>query len=438
MKPLRQRLEKNTRRRDIVRLAVLAGGLGLAAARAASLNQVALQDLNGQGGSDVDKQTTDSVDVKAYENSHTYNRKALFLFDLSSFGGRDVRDQYIHSALFTVWAADAQCAGFNFRLYGFTETTANDDSRWKETIASQTDGNWPDRYFGAYQYPGGNGVLQLDTKAGPAKDASLVFGGSLASYVRWGAGRNPGYGFSADNPDAQITLLVAREEYDNDISGFHAREAATDAYRPRLALDVRFPEIRVGLGESPDLLSGGTYDFGVMAESNAAPVARDLVVDNQTGEALSSLHVSAVAITGAQAQAFAVVDTNFYLAQAGGTVSWPVVFNPDGSLAWGIWDQAWLVLRNNDENEGTFRVNLRGEIFPQLRLLAPEPGGDPSMRVLRWTSRTGSWYAVRSRSNLQQGAWTSTAVLRATGRYQSWTNPDPAPERRFFRVEQLP
>ena len=328
--------------------------------------------------------------------------------------------------------------GFNFRLYGFTETTANDDSRWTETIASQTDGNWPDRYFGAYQYPGGNGVLQLDTKAGPAKDASMVFGGSLASYVRWGAGRNPGYGFSADNPDAQITLLVAREEYATDISGLHAREAASDAYRPRLALDVRFPEIRVGLGESPDLASGGTYDFGVMAESNAAPVARDLVVDNQTGEALSSLHVSAVAITGAQAQAFAVVDTNFYLAQAGGTVQWLVVFNPDGSLEWGIWDQAWLVLRNNDENEGTFRVNLRGEIFPQLRLLAPEPGGDPSMRVLRWTSRTGSWYAVRSRSNLQQEAWTSTAVLRATGRYQSWTNPDPAPERRFFRVEQLP
>jgi hypothetical protein len=405
---------------------------------ATSLNAVALQDLNGQGGGDVDNQTTSHVDVKAYAVSHSYNRKALFLHDLSSFGGRDVRDQYIHSASFTAWASDSQCDGFFFRLYGFTDTAANDDSRWDETLTDQAQANFPDRYWGANQYPGGNGVAHLDTRAGPVKDASVVFGSNLVHYVRWGAGRNPGFGHSPTNPDAKITLLLAREEFDGDISGFHSRQTGDgDSYKPRLALDVRFPEIRVGIGESGDIANGGAYDFGVVPETNQAAVVRELAIDNQTGEALSSLHVASVSITGAQAQAFAVADTNFYLAQ-GDTFRCNIAFDPGADLEWGIWDQAWLVVLNNDENEPVFRVNLRGEVFPRLRFLGVVPDENPAEMVVQWASRTGLWYTVWSQGDLMEGAWISNVSVRAADRIHSWTNADFAGPRRFFRIERWP
>jgi hypothetical protein len=405
---------------------------------ATGLNQVATQDLNGHGGSAVEKQATAYVEVKAYANSHAYNRKSLFLFDLSSFGGRDVRDQYLHTASFTVWAYDSQCDNFFFRLYGFTDTADNDDSRWDESLTDQAQANFPDRYWGAYQYPGGNGVTYLDTRSGPVKNASMVFGSNLVYYVRWGAGRNPGFGYSATNPDAKITLLLAREEYDNDISGVHSRQTEDgDSYKPRLTLDVRFPEIRVGISEQGDIANGGRYDFGVVPETNPVAVVRELAIDDQQGEALSSLHVASIAITGEHARCFTVVDTNFFLAQ-GNTFRSSILFNPGADLEWGIWDQAWLVIRNNDEDESTFRVNLQGEIFPRLRFLEVVPDEDPAAFVLQWASRTGLWYTVWTQTNLMGGGWSSNDSLRATGRIHTWTNADSAEPRYFFRVGQVP
>jgi hypothetical protein len=232
--------------------------------------------------------------------------------------------------------------------------------------------------------------------------------------------------------------LLAREEFDGDVSGFHSRQTGDgDSFKPRLALDVRFPEIRVGIGASTDIPNNGGYDFDVVSETNPVAVVRELAIDNQQGEALSSLHVASMAITGAQAYAFAVVDTNFHLAQ-GDTFPCSITFNPGTNLEWGIWDQAWLVVRNNDENESPFRVNLRGEVFPRLRFLEVDSDEDPAEMVIRWASRTGLWYTVWSHGDLMAGAWASNVSLRATGRIHAWTNTDFTVPHRFFRVEQWP
>jgi hypothetical protein len=406
-------------------------------ANATNLTGFPTQDLNGHGGSDVDNQATTHVDVKAYGESHPYNRKALFLFDLASFGGRNLMDQYVHSASFIVWASDSQCDGFLFRLYGFTETSNNDDSRWDESLTSQSEATWPDRYFGAYQYPGGNGVKTLDTQAGPVKDASVSFGGVLAEYVRWGVDRNAPFGYSATNPDSRITLLLAREDVDNDISGFHSRQTTDgDTVKPRLTLDVRFPEIRVAIGASNNISSGGTYDFGVAPETNQAPISRDLVIDNQLGEALSSLHVSSLSITGVDARAFFVTTTNVYLSQ-GQSNRCGIVFNPGGTNAWGIWDKAWLVVQSNDEDERPFSVRLRGEIFPQLRFTEARTVVNAHV-ALFWASRTGRWYTVWESAGLVAGGWTSSASVRANDRLHGWTNDIGSSTQSFYRVELLP
>ncbi len=344
--------------------------------RATSLSAVAQQDLNGQGGTAVEQQTDASVAVKAYEAAHVNNRKALFLFDLTAFNGRNLTDQYIHTASFTLYAYDTLCDAWNFRLYGLTDTANNDDSRWDESVTSQSDANWPDRYWGAYQYPNTDfGAKHLDTQNGPPKDNAVSFGSELMNFVRWGVGRNPAFGYSATNPDGKITLLLAREEFDTNISDFHSRQSANASYRPRLDLDVRFPEIALAVGGTPKS-SGSTYDFGSFQELGE-PVARSLVIDNTAGEALSSLHVKTVLLQGSHAWAFQLVTpggTDFLLAQGASTSGYEVRFNPGGN--YGVFDDARLVLTCNDEDEATYTVYLRATHTPApavVAILAPVP-----------------------------------------------------------------
>ncbi len=331
---------------------------------ATDLSQVALQDVCGQGGSDVDHQTAGYVAVKAYANSHSNNRKALFLFNLASFAGHDLTGQYIHQAAFVAHAYDSQCDDWTFRLYGLTDTASNDDSRWDETIAAQSAENWPDRYWGAYQYPDtGHGARLLDTQAGPSKDTPVSFDSDLVRCVRWGVGRDAGFGYSATNPDGQITLLLAREEYDNDISQFHSRQSDDAGYRPRLDLDVRFPEIGLAIAGSSKA-SGSTYDFGSFQGLGGA-VSRTLVVDNAAGEALSSLHVRTLTLQGRDAWAFQLGTpggTDFYLAGGTSTSGYEVRFNPGAN--YGLFDDARVVLTCNDENESTYTVYLRATHTP--------------------------------------------------------------------------
>jgi hypothetical protein len=404
---------------------------------ATNLTALPTQDMNGKGGNIVQHQTDEYVDVKAYENSHVNNRKAMFLFDLASFSGRNVIDQYVHSAAFSVWAWDSNCDEYHFRLYGFTDTASNDDSRWDEGIDTQSHASWPDRYWGAYQYPSGNGVKHLDTQPGPAKDTVATFGSDLLAYVRWGVGRNPGFGHSATNPDNKVTLLLARVEFDADISGFHTRQTEDgDGYKPRVVLDVRFPEIRVGLGSSNDLASGALYDFGVVPETNRAPVTSELAIDNQLGEPLSSLHVSSMEITGEHAHLFSVASANVYISQ-GQTHRCSVVFDPTCTNTWGIWDRAWLTIQNNDENERPFTLRLRGEVFPQLRLTEAQ-WVPPAGVAVTWASRTGRWYTVWTAGDLVAGNWVSNDSVRAMGRVHGWTNGAGLFTQRFYRVEMLP
>jgi hypothetical protein len=344
--------------------------------QATSLSTVTLQDLNGFGGNDVQQQTTDSVSVKAYASSDNLNRKALFLFDLTSFNGRDLTDQYIHTASFTVYAENGLCDAWNFRLYGLTDTANNDDSLWDETLTAQSQANWPDRYWGAYQYPNTDyGAKHLDTQNGPPKDNAVSFGSTLLNFVRWGVGRNPSFGYSSTNPDGKITLLLAREEYDTNISDFHSRQCANTSYRPRLDLDVRFPEIGLALAGTPKS-SGSTYDFGSF-QGLGGPVVRSLVIDNTAGEALSSLHVKTLTLLGTDAWAFQLVTpggTDFLLPQGTSTSGYEVRFNPDAD--YGVFDDARIVLTCNDENESTYTVYLSATHTPApavVTLLDPVP-----------------------------------------------------------------
>jgi len=358
---------------------IWAAGLGVC--QATSLSTVALQDLNGWGGSDVQNQTSVSISVKAYETSHQNNRKALFLFDLTAFNGRNLTDQYIHTAGFTVYAYDTQCDDFTFRLYGLTDTSSNDDSRWDETITDQSAANWPDRYWGAYQYPNtAYGAKHLDTQNGPTKDTAMSFGSDLVNFVRWGVGRNPSFGYSSENPDGKITLLLAREEFSTSISEFHSRQSASTDYRPRLDLDVRFPEIGLAIAGAPKN-SGTTYNFGSF-QGLGAPVARTLVIDNTAGEALSSLHVKTLALEGGHAWAFQLVTpggTDFMLAQGSSTSGYEVRFNPGAN--YGVFDDARLVLTCNDEDESAYTVYLSATHTPATAVVAILDPRPPSTNV---------------------------------------------------------
>ena len=90
----RQRIARLAVRFRALACGLLAGAvLSPASAFGASLTALPTQDLNGKSGDVVEQQTAEYVDVKAYENSHANNRKALFLFDLASFAGRNVTDQ---------------------------------------------------------------------------------------------------------------------------------------------------------------------------------------------------------------------------------------------------------------------------------------------------------------------------------------------------------
>ena len=357
-------------------IAAVLWAVGLSVCQATSLSTVVSQDLNGHGGSNVDSQTTTSVAVKAYEASHTYNRKALFLFDLTSFSGRNLTDQYVHTASFTVYAYDGQCDAWNFRLYGLTDTASDDDSRWDETITAQAEANWPDRYWGAYQYPDtSHGAKHLDTRNGPPRDNAVSFGSNLINFVRWGVGRNPTFGYSSTNPDGKITLLLAREEFDNDKSQFHSRQSDDTSYRPRLNLDVRFPEIGLAVAGTPKS-SGTTYDFGSF-QGLGEPIVRSLIIDNTSGETFSSLHVKTLMLEGSHAWAFQLMTpggTDFLLAQGTSTSGYEVRFNP--STNYGVFDDARLVLTNNDENESTYTVYLSATHMPApavVTILDPVP-----------------------------------------------------------------
>ncbi len=403
------------------------------------LTNIAVQDLNGRGGEVVEHQTTEYVEFKNNGTADVYNRKALFLFSFTNFAGRNIMDQYIQSAMFRVYAWVNHDTNNRVRLWGFTYTANNVDSKWHEGITAQNDPNWLYAYWGAYWYPSGSGVANLETQRGARADSPITFSGTnLLAYCRWGADRYPSFGFSTSNPDGLITFMLNREEIDSQQDEIHARESTEDGgiYRPYLALDVRFPEIRVGIGRSNDIPSGGEYDFGVVHETNQIAISTNLVIDNQLGEAASSLHISSLTITGQHASLFSVVATNFYLNQ-GQSNALSVTFNAGCSNLWGIWDQAWLVIANNDENERLFTVRLRGEIFPYLRFIGAYPQFVSNV-VLAWASRTGQWFTVWTMPEALDGVWESNASVQASGRACWWTSNIAGQERRFYRAQLSP
>ncbi len=211
------------------RLSVAVFSTLVSGASATQLQQVAIQDLNGYGAYDVQNQTDGIVYVAANDETHQWNRKAMFLFDLSDFGGCDIRDQYIQDATFSIGITDS--SGHTFRLYGFTDTTNNNDSSWNENITSQSDPLWPVCYHGAAQYPAGDGVRLL-TSVYCTGGTMFYMVGYLYKYLQWGAGRRPAYGHSAENPDARITLLIAKENLGGKNHVFCAREFRTESSRP--------------------------------------------------------------------------------------------------------------------------------------------------------------------------------------------------------------
>ena len=422
----------------------ITGGMALtlisACARATILTNIAIQDLNGRGGEDVLQQTAEYVEFKNDGSSHIYNRKALFLFSFTNFAGRDVMDQYLHSALFRVHARDNHDTNNHVRLWGFTDATGNRDSAWHEGITAQTDPNWLAGYWGAYWYPSGNGVTGVETQRGVRNNQPITFSGSgLLNYCRWGADRHPTYGYSTSNPDGRITFMLNREEEKYTQDGIHARESTEDGgiYKPYLVLDVRFPSLRVGLGTSNNLPAGGLYDFGVIQETNPVPIAADLVMDNVLGEALSSLHVTSVVITGEHAACFGVATTNAFVGQ-GSSNRCLVVFGPGATNTWGFWDRAWLTIRCNDPDRRIFSVRLRGEVFPQLRFTQAVSLVEPNRVGMAWASRTARWYTVWGGVDLAAGIWTSNTSRQAQGAECGWTNDQPDGPRVFYRVELQP
>jgi len=203
-------------------------------------------------------------------------------------------------------------------------------------------------------------------------------------------------------------------------------------------LDVRFPDVGVSAGDSNDIPNNGRFDFGVLPEPGWT-VETNLVVDNAGGESLSSLHVTSMTITGEHASAFALVapsGTDLYLDQ-GASSNFTLVFNPSTGLVWGIYDRAWLVINGNDPSKRTFRLNLRGEIYPDLRLVG-SASVESSMFVQTWASRTGEQYVVQVSTNLLQDVWTSGTTVRAIDRLCAWTNEPPVPPECFYRIERLP
>lgn len=339
---------------DILRIWILATVLALEAG-AITLSQVALQDLSGQGDSLVQYQTTDVVRVRTYSESSTQNRKAMFLFDVTSFGGRDLADQYVHSASFRL-VANENCDEGWFRLYGFTDTAGGNDSSWHEGIKDQAHPDWPVVYNGRGQYPAGTGVRWLDTREGPGVGLSVSFSNDVLRYVRWAVGRDPAFGHSLSNADGRITLLLAMQN-EGSSSYFYARESSFASYRPVLTLDVRFPALGMTLGGGA-VTNQGLYDYGTFEDLDGQE-ARDWVLTNE-GEALSSLHVTEITLAGADAWAFGLTlpeGQDFYLNSGQATEGCAVRFDPGG--AYGAFDDARVIVTSNDPNTPVFTVHLR-------------------------------------------------------------------------------
>lgn len=423
----------SSRRLILVVLALC--GLVTAPARGTILTNNAVYDLNGINATGVENATSGQLLVVAGNEGV---RKAMFLFSFASFSGSNIMDQVVESATFSVYPSDNQSQAYGYRLYGFTDSRTNDHARWTEST-TQADANWPDRYNGASQYPAGEGVEQLDVQMGVVSNLALNFASNLLDYVRWGVNRDAAYGYSASNGNSQITLLLSRQDWNANGCGFHSRQSAVTTNRPRLVLDVRFPDVGVSIGESNDIANNGRFDFGVFQEPGWT-VETNLLVDNVAGESLSSLHVTSMVITGVHASAFALVapaGTNFYLDQ-GASNSFTLVFNPSTSLVWGIYDQAWLVVNGNDPSKRTVRVNLRGEVYPNLRLVGSASVTSQSFLVQTWASRTGEQYVIHFSTNLLQDVWTSGTTVRAIDRLCAWTNDDPALPECYYRIERLP
>lgn len=352
------------------RLSVAVFSTLVSGASATQLQQVAIQDLNGYGAYDVQNQTDGIVYVAANDETHQWNRKAMFLFDLSDFGGCDIRDQYIQDATFSIGITDS--SGHTFRLYGFTDTTNNNDSSWNEDTTSQSDPLWPVCYHGAAQYPAGDGVRLL-ASVYCTGGTMFYMVGDLYKYLQWGAGRRPAYGHSAENPDARITLLIAKENLGGKNHVFCAREFRTESSRPTLLLDVRFPALIVSLNgravEDDDTVNLGSF-LGL-----EAPVSFPLVMDNLLGESLSILHVKSMTLEGSDAGAFSLTTpngTDFDLAQGSSTSGYTLNFDPEG--AWAAFHDARLVITCNDLEHTTFTVNLLANhdpVVPAVAILEP-------------------------------------------------------------------
>ncbi len=356
-------------RRTLI-VAALSSGL-VSGIRATELQQVAVQDLNGYGSNDVQNQTNGIVQVNAYSESSEVNRKAMFLFDLSDFGGFDIRDQYVHSATFRT-CIGSDSSGRTFHLYGFTDTTDNNDSSWTEAITNQSDPLWPVCYNGAAQYPGGNGVKFL-TAVTCTGSGLFYMAGDLYRYLQWGVGRRPAYGYSTDNPDGLITLVLAKEDYIGYQIYFCSRENRTPANYPTLELDVRFPTLSLTLAgsavEDDDTINLGSF-LGL-----EAPASFPLVIDNLLGEDLSILHVKSMTLEGSDAWAFSLTTpngTDFDLSKGSSTSGYALNFAPQGELA--AFDDVQLVITCNDPENTTFTVNLNAThdpVVPEVAILEP-------------------------------------------------------------------
>ncbi len=349
---------------------LLGGGVHLAAGTA--LQQVAQQDLNGLGANQVEYQTTNVVRIRSSSDSSAYNRKAMFLFNLASLDGRDLTDQYIHSASFRV-VANERCDERLFRLYGFTDTAGANDSSWHESIEDQSHPDWPVVYNGREQYPAGNGVRWLDTREGPGVGLHVAFSSNLLDYVRWAVGRQPEYGHSPGNPDGKITLLLAAQTQSTRSSYYYARESSIAAYRPVLMLDVRFPVLGMTVAGGT-VTNQATYDFGTFANL-PGEVLREWILHNSSGEALSRLHVTSIELTGDDAWAFGLDlpgGEDFDLNQGEATAGYAVRFDPQG--VYGVFEDARVIVISNDPNQSPWMFHLRAAHqpgLPQVQLTDP-------------------------------------------------------------------
>jgi len=107
------------------------------------------------------------------------------------------------------------------------------------------------------------------------------------------------------------------------------------------------------------------------------------------------------------------------------------------NMGWGGEEDGWYAI--DYFPLGSYMVDAVVEIQPhQLEVLEMQgitkiAGGNVR---LRWTSRPGDAYTVRSCVDLRTGEWIEEANVSSQGVTTSWTDPTPIEDMKFYRVEK--